>query len=274
MLLWVGGSVSAAAALTAAYAWNRRSSNRNRHYHELADKRTDFIRGHEPVLAQLSPNAELESEFAVKSIARVDSFLDAASIDRLRDEALAASDKKIRNFVPTHKKGGTISYEQLHRLCPGCLAFYHSPAVQTWVSELVGMKVGPAGDHDQSANSLLFYDEAGDHINWHFDHNFYPGRQFTALINLVNRAQDGSLTASQLVYKNAAGEEIEVDTSANSFVVFEGAKVLHKATPIAEGDLRVMLSMTFNTNAHITMVGEAMRRVKDTAFFGVRALWG
>jgi hypothetical protein len=274
MLLWVGGSVSAAAALTAAYAWNRRSSVRSRHFHELADKRVDFIRGHEPVVAQPSPRAELKSEFAVKSIARIDSFLDPASLERIRDEALAASDKKIRNFVPTHKKGGTVSYEQLHLHCPGSLAFYHSPAVQQWVSELVGMKVGPAGDHDQSANSLLFYDEAGDHINWHFDHNFYPGRQFTALINLVNVAKDGGMTASRLVYKNAAGEEIEVDTSANSFVVFEGAKVLHKATPIAEGDLRVMLSMTFNTNARITMVGEAMRRVKDTAFYGVRALLG
>jgi hypothetical protein len=274
MLLWVGGSVSAAAALTAAYALNRRSSVRSRHFHELADRRVDFIRGHEPVVAQTSPSTELKTEFAARSIARIDSFLDAASLDRLRDEALAASAEKIRNFVPTHKKGGTISYEQLHRHCPGCLAFYHSPAVQAWVSELVGMKVGPAGDHDQSANSLLFYDEAGDHINWHFDHNFYPGRQFTALINLVNRAPDGSLTASRLVYKDAAGAEVEIDTSANSFVVFEGAKVLHKATPVAEGDLRVMLSMTFNTNARITVVGEAMRRVKDTAFFGVRALLG
>ena len=274
MLLWVGGSVSAAAALTAAYAWNRRSSVRSRHYHQLADKRADFIRGHDPVVAQKSPTAELKSEFAARSIARIDSFLDSASLQRICDEALAASDKKIRNFVPTHKKGGTVSYEELHRSCPNCLAFYHSPAVQQWVSELVGMNIGPAGDHDQSANSLLFYDEAGDHINWHFDHNFYPGRQFTALINLVNAAKDGGITASRLVYKNAAGEEVEVDTSANSFVVFEGAKVLHKATPVAEGDLRVMLSMTFNTNARITMVGEAMRRVKDTAFFGVRALLG
>jgi 2OG-Fe(II) oxygenase superfamily len=274
MLLWVGGSVSAAAALTAAYAWSRNSSKRSRHYHELADKRVDFIRGREPVVAQLTPSVELKNEFAAKAIVRIDSFLESASLDRLRTEALAASDKKIRNFVPTHKKGGTVSYEQLHRSCPGCLAFYHSSAVQKWVSELVGMTVGPAGDHDQSANSLLFYDEAGDHINWHYDHNFYPGRQFTALINLVNQAKDGSMTASRLVYKDAAGQEVEVDTSANSFVVFEGAKVLHKATPVVDGDLRVMLSMTFNTNAKITVVGEAMRRVKDTAFYGVRALWG
>src|SRR5947209_13316526 len=107
MLLWVGGSVSAAAALTAAYAWNRRSSKRNRHYHELAERRVDFIRGHEPVVGQAPPSAELKSEFATQRIARIDSFLDPASFDGIRDEALAASDRKIRNFVPTHKKGGT-----------------------------------------------------------------------------------------------------------------------------------------------------------------------
>ena len=40
------------------------------------------------------------------------------------------------------------------------------------------------------------------HIQWHFDHNFYEGRQFTALINLVNRSADGKISASKLQYRS------------------------------------------------------------------------
>ena len=41
------------------------------------------------------------------------------------------------------------------------------------------------------------------------------------------------LSASKLVYKSPTGREIEMDTSPNCFVVFEGATVLHRATPCA-----------------------------------------
>ena len=38
-------------------------------------------------------------------------------------------------------------------------------------------------------------------------------------------------------------------------------------------DLRIMLSMTFNTAPKISPFRELKRRIKDTAFFGLRALW-
>ena len=117
---------------------------------------------------------------------------------------------------------------------------------------MVGENVGPAGDHDQSAESILFYDEAGDHIHWHFDHNFYEGRQFTALINLVNRSASGGTSASTLVYEYSQGKEWRLNTSENTFVIFEGSTVLHRVTPTVEGDLRIMLSMTFNTAPRIS----------------------
>ena len=186
---------------------------------------------------------------------------------------MAVSSRKTRSYVPTHKKGGTIPYELIHEACPCCLAFYHCPQIWQFVSQVAGEKVGPAGDHDQSAESILYYDEAGDHIHWHFDHNFYDGRQFTALINLVNRSAQGGMSASTLVYKTSKGAEIEVDTSENTFVIFEGSQVLHRATPTAEGDLRIMLSMTFNTAPKISAFRELKRRIKDTAFLDSRVLW-
>jgi hypothetical protein len=72
--------------------------------------------------------------------------------------------------------------------------------------------------------------------------------------------------------RTKAGEVIECDTSEGVLVLFEGARVFHRASPVAEGDLRVMLSMTFCTDPRIHPVKELARRVKDTAYYGPRAL--
>lgn len=246
---------------------------RKTHYRNLASKRPQVIADRAPRLQVSEPAPEWVQSFGEAYLLRVGDFLEPASLQALRDEALAISSRKVRSYVPTHKKGGTVAYEQIHEACPSCLAFYHCPEIWRFVSKVVGENVGPAGDHDQSAESILYYDEAGDHIHWHFDHNFYDGRQFTALINLVNRSAGGGMSASRLAYKDAQGEEIEVDTSENTFVIFEGSRVVHRATPTAEGDLRIMLSMTFNTAPRISAFRELKRRIKDTAFFGLRVLW-
>jgi len=120
---------------------------------------------------------------------------------------------------------------------------------------------------------LLYYTEEGDHIQWHFDHNFYRGRQFTVLLSLLNRGGEGGLSASRLMRKDAAGNEVAIDTPENTLVVFEGQRVVHRVSPAAAGDQRIVLSMTFNVDPRISFTREIKRRIKDTAFFGVRVLW-
>ncbi|MGO9109477.1 MAG: 2OG-Fe(II) oxygenase [Thermoguttaceae bacterium] len=272
--MWVWFGVAAAAAVCGLIALGSLYlGKRKSHYQELARNRPRLIAGRAPRLLVLEPAPQAVAAFGDEHLLRVGNFLEPASLQALRDEAMAVSSRKIHSYVPTHKKGGTIAYEQIHEACPSCLAFYHCKQIWRFVSQVVGENVGPAGDHDQSAESILYYDEAGDHIHWHFDHNFYEGRQFTALINLVNRSAGGGCSASTLVYKNSQDREVEVDTSENTFVIFEGSQVLHRATPTAEGDLRIMLSMTFNTAPRISAFGELKRRIKDTAFFGLRVLW-
>lgn len=268
--IWIAAGIAACGMAALGYVY---SGRRKTYYQELAEHRRELIAGKEPLLRLAVPEPQSAGDFKETLVARISDFLDPASLARLREEAVALAGQKTRNYVPTHKKGGTVSYEQIHQSCPACLAFYHGEPVVKFVSQLVGVKVGPAGDHDQSAESILYYDEPGDHIQWHFDHNFYQGRQFTALINLVNRSADGKLSTSKLQYRGADGSDVDVDTSENSFVVFEGQKVLHRATPIEPGDLRIMLSMTFNTVAKITPFREVKRRIKDTAFFGLKVLW-
>jgi hypothetical protein len=144
--------------------------------------------------------------------------------------------------------------------------------VQAWVSAVVGEAVVPTPDQDQSSLSLLCYTEPGDHIQWHYDHNFYRGRHFTVLLSLVNQGIEGS---SQSTYERrlAGGEIVSTPSPPNTLIVFEGARVLHRATPTMAGDRRIMLSMTYCTDPRNSPVKEGLRRIKDMAFFGWRALW-
>jgi hypothetical protein len=54
--------------------------------------------------------------------------------------------------------------------------------------------------------------------------------------------------------------------------MFEGARVLHRATGVAPGDERIMLSMTLCTDPRLGLFKELARRVKDTAYYGPRVL--
>lgn len=178
-----------------------------------------------------------------------------------------------RSYVPAHKKGGTIAYETLCAQAPAVVALYNSPWLHAVLSRIIGVTVSPTPLNDQSSCSVLVYERPGDHIGWHYDHNFYKGRHFTVLVPIVNRnaANDG-LSAARLSAR-IGGQDREIPTPPNQLVVFEGAHVLHKASPIAEGERRVVLSMTFATDPRSTVVQGVTRRIKDTAFFGLRALW-
>lgn len=178
-----------------------------------------------------------------------------------------------RNFVPAHKKGGTVAYETIIAQAPAVAAFYRSPALLDFVSEVTGVGVQPTPLHDQSSLSVLFYDRPGDHIGWHYDHNFYRGRHFTALLPVINEGTaDGGLSHATLMAR-AGGREIAIATPPNSYVLFEGAVVHHKVTPIREGERRLVLSMTFCADPRNHWWQGTARRIKDTAFFGIRALW-
>lgn len=245
---------------------------RNRLYAHLASQRQQITANHPISLAAENPQ-QYAATFERERLVRVPNFVTEECLSALRREALANLPRVERTYIPTHKKGGAVSYEAISRFAPTCLSFYHSPEVQRWISEITGVQVYPTRDQDQSSLSLLCYTEAGDHINWHYDHNFYRGRHFTVLLSLVNEHEGGGTSQSRLERKTPQGTVETCETSPNSLVVFEGNRVLHRATPTGPGDLRIMLSMTYCSDPRINWFKEFIRRVKDTAFFGLRALW-
>lgn len=271
MWLWVVGAVTFLIACSLLVLIRHRM-RRSVTLSELARQRSEWVVKY-PVRISSDVNRDaVASVFARERLVRIGDFLDVECLQMLRAEAESNIPRMVPSYIPTHKKGKTLSYEAIHRSAHGCLGLYHSSELQNWVSAITGMKVFPTPDQDQSSLSVLCYNEAGDHINWHFDHNFYRGRHFTVLLSLANESQTGGLSQSQLMRRTAAGDEA-VDTSPNTLVVFEGASVLHRASPTGDGDLRIMLSMTYCADPRTNWIKEIARRFKDTAFYGIRALW-
>jgi len=271
MLTWIAtGCV--AVLLLAAVTFVPHSVRRRRLYRELAARRLDTVESHKPGFTLPDQPERSQADFQQQRILRFEDVLSEESMARLVEELRPLVPAAERSYLPGHKKGGTISYERIHSLAPHALAVYHSEALRQFISGVIGQPVYPTADHDQSSCSILCYDQEGDHINWHYDHNFYHGRHFTVLLSVINSAAGGGPSSGKLMAKKN-GEHVEFDTSENTLVVFEGAKVIHRATRTAEGDLRLMLSMTFGTDPHISPVKEVIRRVKDTAYYGLRALW-
>lgn len=203
---------------------------------------------------------------------RLGDIFPETTIEELRRQALNLV-RPERSYIPTHKKGGTVAYETLFEVAPAIVALYHSRGMQELTSRIVGEPVRPTPIYDQSSLSVLFYEKPGDHIGWHYDHNFYRGRHFTVLLPIINQGTAAGGLSHATLKARIGDREVDVATPPNTLVVFEGARVNHKVTPIVEGERRLVISMTYCTDNRANLVQGTVRRIKDVAFFGPRALW-
>ncbi len=265
-MLWFGLSLAVLAILVALLTPVIR---RRRLYRELAGRIAALPS------EKLGGLADLESRSPpdfTDRLATVTDFLSPtllAAITRDAEKLVAPE----RSYIPTHKKGGTVAYETIIANAPALVELYQSREMREYVSRLVGVAVRPTPVFDQSSLSVLCYDRPGDHIGWHYDHNFYRGRHFTVLLPVVNRGgAEAGLSHARLTAK-VREAEVDIATPPNKLVVFEGARVLHKVAPIIANERRLVVSMTYCVDPREGFWQGLARRVKDTAFFGVRALW-
>jgi hypothetical protein len=259
--------VGAGAVAAAGFAYVRQQ--RVRLYRDLEAHLARIVDGPVPDLGDL---AHREPPRFVDRFAVMPDLLPARAFAALKAEAegLVAPE---RSFVPAHKKGGTVAYETLIASAPAVVSFYHSADFQDFISRLIGSPVRATPINDQNSLSVLFYNKPGDHIGWHYDHNFYRGRHFTILITIVNEGHSADGLSHAELKARIGGQEIAVRTRPNTVVVFEGARVRHKVTPVESGERRLILSMTYCTDPRAWWWQGISRRLKDTAYFGVRALW-
>jgi hypothetical protein len=179
-----------------------------------------------------------------------------------------------RNYIPRHKKGGSVSAFTLGARAPALVALYRSPAFLGFLRRLTGQPLALCPARDPHACALYFYTEPGDHIGFHFDTSYYRGARYTILVGLIERS------SSRLVcdpYRKVAGHppgEVSLATDPGTVVVFNGDNLWHCITPLGEGEERVSLTLEYVTDPGMHPLKRVFSDLKDAvAYFGFRSVF-
>jgi hypothetical protein len=218
--------------------------------------------------------AALEREYwAQDEFLFIERFLPPSVIGPLLDDVRRLEPGLNRNYIPRHKKGGSVSHYAIAEDGPALLAFYRSERFRRFLSGLVRADLKLCPDDDPHACALYFYTEAGDHMGHHYDTSYYKGARYTVLFGLV---QDSSSRLRCRLHTRQPGRapvDLEVATHPGSMVIFNGDKVYHGVSPCREGDRRVVYTMEYVTSQEMGRAKRIFSNLKDAfAYFGIRAL--
>jgi len=205
----------------------------------------------------------------------LDPFLKPPLLRPLQEEAAALRGELHRNYIPRHKKGGSVSYYTLCERAPAILALYRSPALLDLVAAITGHAVQRCPDGDPHACALYYYTEAGDHIGFHYDTSYYRGLRFTLLVGLEDRSTSRLACHLHTREPDTPVEELSLATPPGCMVLFDGDALYHAVTPLGEGEERVMLTLQYVTDPRMGPLHRFVSNMKDAiAYFGLPALAG
>jgi len=217
----------------------------------------------------------LRRDFAEQgSFLYLQDFLPPDITARLVAAVAAVSGAVNRNYLPGHKQGGSVSRHTIDELAPFIAELYRSPALLDWLRRLSGahLQVSPAVD--AHAYALYFYTRPGDHIGWHYDTSYYAGRRYTLLFGVVDRSS--SRLDYELHTREAGRATVpgSLQMPPGGLVFFDGDKLRHRITPLAEGELRVSLTFEYVTDPTMRPWRRVISNMKDAvAYFGFRQVF-
>ncbi|NKB82559.1 MAG: 2OG-Fe(II) oxygenase [Nitrospirales bacterium] len=204
----------------------------------------------------------------------IQNFFSPPVVDQLMEDVTQVRPQLNRNYIPTHKKGGSVSAYLLQQKAPAILAFYRAPVFIDWLSRLAGVPLLLCPDHDPHACALYFYTEPGDHIGFHYDTSYYKGARYTVLLGLVDRST--SQLVCRLHTKDPQREitELSLRTDPGSLVFFNGDRLYHAVTPLGEAEERIVLTLQYVTDPHMGTAKRWFSNMKDAVgYFGWSALF-
>ena len=204
----------------------------------------------------------------------VDGFLPAEVLEQWNEELEALKPRIHRNYIPKHKKGGSVGYDTVRALAPTINAVYQSPAVLDFLRSVAGapMKECPASDPHRCA--LYAYTEEGDHIGWHYDTSYYKDRRWTMLIGFQDESSSKLLCRLHTRQPGHEVENLELRVNPGMMVLFNGDKVYHAVTPVKEGEYRYIISMQYVISGEMNPFMRFVSNMKDSiAYFGLREVF-
>jgi hypothetical protein len=180
-----------------------------------------------------------------------------------------------RNYIPGHKKGGSVSYYSVIEKGPAFLELYRSMSFRSFLNRLTKVDLLLCPDSDPHSCALYYYTEPGDHIGYHYDTSYYKGARYTILLGLLDQSQQCRLVCD--LYKDVPGKQpvhLELATAPGDMVIFNGDKLWHAVTPLGEKEERIVLTMEYVTNPEMGSFKRLYSNLKDSfAYFGLRAVF-
>ncbi len=197
-----------------------------------------------------------------------------ALLEEFMGEVEGVRPKINRNFIPNHKKGGSVSYYLLQESAPAILALYQH---QDWInllSRMAGVPLLLCPDEDPHACALYFYTEPGDYIGYHYDTSYYKGARYTVLIGLRDQSSSQLLCRLHTKETDRDVQELSLATEPGTFIFFNGDKLHHAVSPIAEGEERIVLTLQYVTDPAMSFAHRWFSNMKDAVgYFGWSALF-
>jgi hypothetical protein len=179
-----------------------------------------------------------------------------------------------RNYLPRHKQGGSVGRHTIDRLAPYIAELYRSPALIGWLGQLSGERLQVSPADDPHAYALYFYTRHGDHIGWHYDTSYYAGRRYTLLLGVID---ESSCRLDYQLHTREAGVPVVAGSlriPPGALVFFDGDKLRHRITPLAEGEVRVSLTFEYLTDPRMNAWWRLISNMKDAvAYFGFRQVF-
>ncbi|MGE3772961.1 MAG: 2OG-Fe(II) oxygenase [Gammaproteobacteria bacterium] len=219
--------------------------------------------------------AALRRQFVEQNeVIAVEDFLPAECLQQLLAALPALEPRVHRNFIPKHKKGGSVSRFTLDDTAPAFPELYRMPALLQFLAQLTGEKLMHCPADDAHTYALYYYTEAGDHIGWHYDTSYYRGSRYTILFGLVD---ESSCKLEYELYKDDPNREsrlISVSLKPGMLVVFNGDRLWHRVTPLAAGERRVVLTLEYVTSTAMHPFRRFVSNMKDAiAYFGFKQVF-
>lgn len=168
----------------------------------------------------------------------------------------------IFNCALPNKKGITISTSNVIKYAPNLIHFYQNDLCKL-VSKQLKLNLFPTNLNLPTTCALLIYENEGDWINWHYDHNYYDGRFFTLLIPITNQS-----TCTEFQLKNDKNQIKSINLTNNNSICFEGNYLYHKASKLCKNEKRVILSCQYVTDNNMKFLNKLRLKIKDFAYIG------
>jgi hypothetical protein len=179
-----------------------------------------------------------------------------------------------RNYIPKHKKGGSVGYETVRAAAPAINAVYQSPALLALIRGIVDAKVQECPRSDAHRCALYAYTEEGDHIGWHYDTSYYKDRRWTLLVGFQDQSSSRLVCKLHTRHPGHDIEHLELKVQPGTLVLFNGDKVHHAVTPTRAGEFRYIISMQYVTSTAMNPFLRLFSNLKDSfAYFGVKEVF-